>query len=111
MPTWRVTIKEDSGSLAVVKLADVTALRILDRTLEVGLEKSLDISLNEGSWKPIELKVRMSNSQAKRVLVSYIVSMPIWKPAYRLVLSDDNEGLFQGWAVVDKSAMCEPLAG
>ena len=98
---WSVTIKEDGDGLAVINVDQITALHIKDRTLEVGLEKSLDISLNEGSWKPIELKVRMSDAKAKKVLVSYIVSMPVWKPAYRLVLGEEDEGLFQGWSVVD----------
>jgi len=98
---WKATIKQGDGVLRVVALEDIHQLKINDRTLEVGLEKSLDISLNEGSWKPIELKVRMSNADKKKVLLSYIVAMPVWKPAYRLVLGEEDEGLFQGWAVVD----------
>lgn len=102
VPDWRVTLKQDDGTLRVVALDTITALHMEDRTLEVGLEKSLDVSLNEGSWKPIELNVRMNEVGGEReVLVSYIVSMPIWKPAYRLVLGEEEQGLFQGWAVVD----------
>ncbi|PIV98071.1 MAG: hypothetical protein COW42_16790 [Deltaproteobacteria bacterium CG17_big_fil_post_rev_8_21_14_2_50_63_7] len=98
---WRTMIKQDDGQLQVVQVADITSMKMNDRTLEVGLEKSLDISLNEGTWKPIELKIRMSDSATRQVLLSYIVAMPIWKPAYRLVLGEKEEGIFQGWAVVD----------
>ena len=98
---YKVSVKEESGELKIVDVDAINSLKIMDRTLEVGLDKSLDISLNEGSWKPIELKVRMSDTKAKDVLVSYIVSMPVWKPAYRLVLGEKDEGIFQGWAVVD----------
>lgn len=98
---WRVTLKSEAGTLDIVRVDDIEQLQLDDRTLEVGLDKSLDISLNDGSWKPIELKVRMSGSGTRDILVSYIVSMPIWKPAYRVVLGEDETGLFQGWAVVD----------
>lgn len=99
--SWRVTLKGSDGLLKLVDVNDIEELRLDDRTLEVGLDKSLDISLNDGSWKPIELNVRMSGSGTRDILVSYIVSMPIWKPAYRIVLGEQETGLFQGWAVVD----------
>jgi hypothetical protein len=99
-PNWRVMLRKDDESLEIVALATITGMKIQDRTLEVGLEKSLDMSLNDGSWKPIELKVRLDSKAKRRVQVSYIVAMPVWKPAYRLRLGDDK-ALFQGWAVVD----------
>ncbi len=98
---WRVTIKQSAGELQVVAVTDIVGLKILDRTLEVGLDKSLDLSLNEGAWKPIELKVRMSSGGKRDIMVSYIIAMPVWKPAYRLVIGEEDKSLFQGWSVVD----------
>ncbi len=98
---YRVTVKQQAGELQVVAVDDIVGLNIRDRTLEVGLDKSLDLSLNEGAWKPIELKVRMSSGGKREIMVSYIIAMPVWKPAYRLVLGDEDKGLFQGWSVVD----------
>jgi hypothetical protein len=100
-PNWRVMMRKDDESLEIVQFALITGLKIQDRTLEVGLEKSLDMSLNEGSWKPIELKVRLDKKEKRRIQVSYIVSMPVWKPAYRLRLGEGADALFQGWSVVD----------
>ena len=100
-PGWRVMLQKDGGTLDVIDVADITGLRIQDRTLELGLEKSLDASLNEGSWKPIELKIRLDSAKKRVVRVSYITEMPVWKPAYRLVVDDSGQGLFQGWSVVD----------
>lgn len=101
MNGWRVTIKEDDGELQILDLDAIQSLELEDQTLALGLEKSLDISLNEGAWKPIELKVRMSDAETRDVRLSYIVEMPVWKPAYRMVLGEQEEGLVQGWAVVD----------
>ncbi len=98
---WKVTLKAPGGKLVVYPVAEVRRLVMLDRALEVGLDKSLDVSLEEGTWKPITLSVRLAGDRSHDLLVSYIVEMPNWKPAYRLVLPKGRKPLLQGWAVVD----------
>lgn len=98
----RLTLLRDDGALQVFALKDVRALQIRDRTLEVGLRKALDVSLDSGAWKPVELTVHLIGPTPHDLLMSYVVDMPTWKPAYRVVLtSGKTEGLLQGWAVVD----------
>jgi hypothetical protein len=98
---WRLTLKTKGGELLVYPVAAITRLTLDDRALEVGLDKSLDVSLDEGTWKPVKLTVRLAGKDSHDLLVSYIVEMPNWKPAYRLVLHPDRRPLLQGWAVVD----------
>lgn len=98
---WRVTLKRSEGDLVVFPVATIRRLVLQDKALEVGLERSLDVSLEEGSWKPIKLSVRLAGGDDHDLLVSYIVEMPMWKPAYRLVLPEGRRPLLQGWAVVD----------
>jgi len=98
---WRLTLKTDSGELAVYPVTAITRLSLNDRALEVGLDRSLDVSLDEGTWKPVTLTVRLAGKDQHELLVSYIVEMPNWKPAYRLVLHPERQPLLQGWAVVD----------
>ncbi|MBI4817521.1 MAG: hypothetical protein HY791_14770 [Deltaproteobacteria bacterium] len=97
---WRVTLRTDEGSLRVYPVTAIEEVMLEDRTLAVGLDKSLDVSLNEGDWKPIELSIRLAGQARHEILASYIAEMPLWKPAYRLVV-DDGQPLLQGWAVVD----------
>jgi len=99
---WRLTILKDNGTLQSFDLKAVRSMQIKDRTLEVGLRKALDVALDSGSWKPVELTVHLTGPTPHDLLVSYVVEMPTWKPAYRVVLtSDKKDGLLQGWAVVD----------
>ena len=99
---WKLTILRDDGTLQSFSLAGVRKLRIGDRTLEVGLRKALDVSLDEGAWKPVELTIHLAGKLPHNLLVSYVVEMPTWKPAYRVVLTKgQTDGLLQGWAVVD----------
>ena len=99
---WRLTILKDNGTLMSFDLKSVRSMQIKDRTLEVGLRKALDVALDEGSWKPVELTVHLTGPTPHDLMVSYVVEMPTWKPAYRVVLTaGKKEGLLQGWAVVD----------
>ncbi len=88
-----------------VPVDDIAHLELHDRPLQVGLNKVLDHSLNEGQWKPVELTVRLNKGGKHKLLVSYISGMPTWKPAYRLVMGKTGEkALLQGWAVIDNTS-------
>ena len=75
-------------------------MTLYDKGLADGLDKSLNISLNEGNWKQLELRIRMDSDKKRELAMSYLVAMPTWKPAYRLVLTDNEKGILQGWAVI-----------
>ena len=95
-----VTLKTDEDVLQVIALHSITSVALYDKSLANGLDKSLNISLNEGDWKQIELHVRMDSKEKRELAVSYLVAMPTWKPAYRLILEDGNKGTIQGWAII-----------
>jgi len=97
---WRLTIKTDNNRLRVYPVDGISRIDLEDRTLSVGLDQSLDVSLNEGNWKPIALSIGLAGRKQHDLTASYIVEMPRWKPAYRLV-AGENGLLLQGWAVVD----------
>lgn len=99
-PRWRLTLADTDGELRVLQLDQVHSLTILDQALAVGLDRSLDVSLKEGDWKPVSITVRFTGEEDHPLKASYVVEMPRWKPAYRVVLND-NKPLLQGWAVVD----------
>ena len=45
-----------------------------------------------------------SGNGTRRLVVSYVSEVPIWKSTYRLVLPDgDASPVLQGWAVVDNT--------
>lgn len=98
---WRVSLKTSDDQLIVYPVKQISSISLYDKTLSIGLERSLDVSLGEGGWKPISVGIRLAGEVPHKLLVSYIVEMPRWKPAYRLVLGKDQKPLLQGWAVVD----------
>ncbi len=95
-----VTLLSPTNVLHVIRLNEIRSVALYDQNLTDGLDKSLNISLNEGNWKQLELTIQLDSSEPREIALSYIVAMPTWKPAYRLVLRDDDKAILQGWAVV-----------
>ncbi len=97
---WKLTIVDQDDILHVFDYASIESVSLHDRSLADGLARSLDVSLNDGDWKQVEISIQLDGAQKRDVALSYIVAMPTWKPAYRLVLSDDGKSVLQGWAVI-----------
>ena len=98
--TATLTLKTTEDVLEILALKDIKSVSLYDKSLADGLDKSLNISLNDGNWKQIELRIQMDSDKKRELALSYLVAMPTWKPAYRLILSDNDQGTLQGWAVV-----------
>jgi len=47
----------------------------------------------------VGVTIRFDEDTSHDVMVSYVVGAPIWRPTYRVVVSDD-EALLQAWAVI-----------
>jgi hypothetical protein len=99
---WKLTVLS-RGQLEVVRLSKVRAISLHDGDLAMQLHRSLDASAGEGMFEQIEIEVRLAGARTHDLTVSYVVSAPMWKPTYRVVLPDSGKGqaLLQGWAVVD----------
>ncbi|MBN1947570.1 MAG: hypothetical protein JW797_18015 [Bradymonadales bacterium] len=96
----RVALMTDEGALVQFRVDEIDEVSLQNEAIEVGLGKSLDFSLGEGDWKPVELTVRLSGEPPHEVAISYVVAMPTWKPTYRILVQSDALHL-QGWSVVD----------
>jgi hypothetical protein len=99
---WKLTLLSN-GQIRVVRLSKVKSISLHDGDLAMQLHRSLDASAGEGMFEQIEIEVRLTGARTHDLTVSYVVSAPMWKPTYRVVLPADGEGkaLLQGWAVVD----------
>jgi hypothetical protein len=102
-PDWRLSLLRKGGVVSSYAVRKIQALKVLDKGLTLGLSKSLDMALNKGKWKPVTLTIRLSGKGTHDLAVSYVVPMPTWKPAYRLVMGEKDAGgvLLQSWCVVD----------
>lgn len=100
VPKWKLTVVDASDVLHAFDYEDIESVSLLDHSLSDGLSRSLDVSLNDGDWKQVDINIQLDGDRKRDVALSYIVAMPTWKPAYRLVLGDDGKSVLQGWAVI-----------
>ncbi len=98
-----VTILTGGDEMVPVAIAAIDDVDLRNPSLATGLRRSLDHSLAEGDWKPTDVTIRFSQGGSHDVTMAYVVEQPIWKPAYRVVV-DDDDLLLQGWAVVDNTS-------
>jgi hypothetical protein len=97
------SIVSDAGEMKNFELGSATTVRLAEKDLsdEVGRYLSL-----VGSSRARDLRrmiLTASGSGDRNIFVSYISEVPIWKSTYRIILSDKEKPLLQGWAIVDNT--------
>jgi len=98
--TW-VTVLTAGDALVPVLVESIDRVDLQNESLAIALERSLDRSLSDSDWKPVDLTLHFPSAGRRQVSLSYVVEMPAWKPVYRAVVRDDGRVLLQGWGIVD----------
>ncbi len=99
-----VNVLED-GRISSVDMRDVRFFSLQDEALQAELERALlALGANRADrTKAVELRFDGAPGQARRIIVSYVTEMPVWKTSYRLILDDENSPTIQGWAIVENT--------
>ena len=86
-----------------VILRDITAIRFLNPAVQAELDAALAvIAANRQDDKKL-ISLRFAGEGRRRVSISYIREVPMWKTSYRLVLGKDGKAQLQGWAMVENT--------
>jgi hypothetical protein len=101
---YKVTLIDDAN-LHVVRLSNVKGITLHNGDVALQFQRSLDATAGEGMFQQVDVTIRLAGRKANDLVVSYVVSAPMWKPTYRVVLPESGKGdaLLQGWAVVDNT--------
>jgi hypothetical protein len=100
--THAVTIFTGAG-IKRIDLDKIIGLEFLDEQLKNDIERALDILAQERDENIRTVEVSSTGEGDRELLVSYVHEMPVWKPAYRLVLSERGEPILQAWAIVENT--------
>ncbi len=52
----------------------------------------------------IDMTIRLPNSTATDVILTYITEAPAWKPSYRVIIGDNGTVRLESWAIVDNTS-------
>jgi hypothetical protein len=97
------SIMTDSGEMRTFELSPSVRVRLAERDLRLELGRYLDVLGSTREQDVRNMVISTSGAGERRLFVSYISEVPIWKSSYRLVIPKSGRPLLQGWAVVDNT--------
>jgi hypothetical protein len=103
--TDKISVVSDTGEVRSVDLNPSTSVRILDHDLQMEVGRYLGVVATSRDQDIRRMTVSTAGSGERRLYVSYISEVPLWKTTYRIVLptKTDKKPLLQGWAIVDNT--------
>ncbi len=101
--SYKLVLYADGGRIVPVDLLEAQSLKLLDESLQRDLQRVLDIHL-KAKYADRKSVVLNCNGQGDRtVRVGYIIETPIWKTSYRMLFTDNDKPLLQGWAILENT--------
>ena len=104
-PTDVLTVVSNDGTVRTIVLRPTVSVRIAEQDLREDVSRYLAVVASGRDQDIRRMRLMATGNGTRRLLVSYISEVPIWKSTYRLVLPP-NQGepaVLQGWAVVDNT--------
>ncbi len=103
--TDEISLISDTGEVRTVDLNPATSVRITEKDLQVEVGKYLGLIASSRDQDVRRMTISTAGSGERKLYVSYISEVPVWKTTYRIVLptKNDKKPLLQGWAIVDNT--------
>jgi hypothetical protein len=99
-----LTLVSDDGSVKRVDLGPDVTVKLADRDVRSDVSSYLTIVGSERGDDSRRMTISTNGTGTRRLFVSYISEVPIWKSTYRLVLPEGSgKPVLQGWAIVDNT--------
>lgn len=92
----------DAG-LRAVPLDTVSRIQLLNDKIDSELRKALALLASSHATDKKAVSLSFRGEGQRQVRIGYIQETPIWKTTYRLVLSDEEQPMLQGWAIVENT--------
>jgi hypothetical protein len=97
----RLTILTGEGLESIV-LEEAQQIAFADPALQSKLDKVLAASLDSRAKDARSIAINLAGQGSRDVSLSYVVTAPIWKTSYRLLLpKSGDKAMLQGWAVLE----------
>jgi len=93
-----------SDGLRSLPLNQIQRLSLLNPQLEDELRQALDVLAAGHDTEKKTVALEFTGTGSRKVQVAYITAVPVWKTSYRLVLSEKQPPLLQGWAIVENTS-------
>ena len=100
----QLTLLGDDGAIRSVELTPATTVQLVERDVREDISSYLGITASARGEDARRMVMSATGTGTRRIAISYISEVPVWKSTYRLVLPDGTrKPLLQGWAIVDNT--------
>lgn len=99
----QVTLLLDTGEIRNVDLSAVTSMRFTDPKLQLQFKDYLTALAQSRSKDKRSVYIDSTDANARDVIASYMIPVPVWKSSYRLIFGDSGQPTLEGWAIVDNA--------
>jgi hypothetical protein len=101
------TIISDAGEMRTVEVTPAVEVRVADPEVNKDVSRYLSLLASMHQQDLRRVTISTAGTGERQLYVSYVSEVPIWKTAYRIVLSSkaDEQPLLQGWAIVDNTTV------
>jgi hypothetical protein len=99
----QISIVSDSGEVRVFDLTPSTSVRVAEKEVNEEVGKYLGLVASTRDQDVRRMTISTAGDGERKMLVSYISEVPVWKSTYRIVIPSDGKPLLQGWAIVDNT--------
>jgi hypothetical protein len=97
----RLTLVTPAGFVQAI-LDDVKTLRFTDPQLRAQIERAMSAVAQNRNKDQRVISINLAGQGQRQAGFSYVVSAPVWKTAYRLVLpKEGGPARLQGWGVLE----------
>jgi hypothetical protein len=97
----RLSLITDKGFVQAI-LEDAKALRFTDAQLRAQIDRALSGIAQNRAKDQRTIAITLAGQNAREAGFSYVVSAPVWKTAYRIVLpKEGGKARLQGWGILE----------
>ncbi|MGH9773506.1 MAG: carboxypeptidase regulatory-like domain-containing protein [Candidatus Acidiferrales bacterium] len=100
-----ISVVTDAGEVREVEITPAVSARVLEPDMNQEIGRYLGLLASERDQDLRRLVISTAGNGERKLYVSYISEVPIWKSTYRIVLPSkpDGQALLQGWGIVDNT--------
>lgn len=101
--SYKLVLYAEGGKIQPIDLLEAQSVRLLDEGLQKDLARVLDIHLKAKHADRKSVVLNATGQGDRTLRVGYIIETPIWKTSYRLLFTDNEKPLLQGWAILENT--------
>jgi hypothetical protein len=99
----QISVVSDGGEVRIFDLTPSTSVRVAEKDVNQEVGKYLGLVASTRDQDVRRMTISTSGEGERKLEVSYISEVPVWKSTYRIVIPNQGKPLLQGWAIVDNT--------